>query len=177
MPLTSPSSLLHSWELNTYLNVMSNTLYKDHGVFLFFFFFYLVSSQPAARVRATDVLRTVLVITTTLTLPAYHMHKRTATERMVRFSPVRWFFNFPGVDQPLYMLWYGYCLLSLNPLYCDIYSRLTSRRWTKLSKTPEVYYICPAGLRFSPPLDPPLKCITENDDVLIIIKSKKTANV
>ena len=89
MPLTSPSSLLHSWELNTYLNVMSNTLYKDHGVFLFFFFFYLVSSQPAARVRATDVMRTVLVITTTLTLPAYHMRKRTTTERMVRFSKVQ----------------------------------------------------------------------------------------
>ena len=71
------------------LYVMSNTLYKDHGVFLFFFF--LVSSQPATRVRATDALRTVLVITTTLTLPACHMHKRTATERMVRFSPVLWF--------------------------------------------------------------------------------------
>ena len=69
---------------------MSNTLYKDHGVFFFFsfffFFFYLVSSKPATRVRATDVLRTVLVITTTLTLPAYHMHTWTATERMVRFS-------------------------------------------------------------------------------------------
>ena len=36
-------------------------------------------------------------------------------------------FNFPGVDQPLYMLWNGYCLLSLNPLYCDIYSSLTPR--------------------------------------------------
>ena len=71
---------------------MSNTLYKDHGVFLFFFFFYLVSPKPATRVRATDALRTVLVITTTLTLPAYHMHKRTATERIVRFSPV------PGAD-------------------------------------------------------------------------------
>ena len=72
---------------------MSNILYKDHSVFLFcfsfFFFFYPVSSKPATRVRATDVLRTVLVITTTLTLPAYHVHKRTATERMVRFSPVR----------------------------------------------------------------------------------------
>ena len=123
----------------------------------FFFFFYLVSSQPATRVRATDVLRTVLVITTTLTLPAYHMHKRTATERMVRFSPVRWFFNFPGVDQPLYMLWNGYCLLSLNPLYCDIYSSLTPRGWTKLSKTPEVYYICPAG----PPLLPSPRSPTE----------------
>ena len=67
-------------------------MYKDHGVFLFFFFFfffYLVSSQPATRVRATDALRTVLVITTTLTLPACHMYKRTATERMVRFSPVQ----------------------------------------------------------------------------------------
>ena len=61
------------------------------------------------------------------------------------------------------MLWYGYCLLSLNPLFCDIYSSLTPRRWTKLSKTPKVYYICPATLRFSPPLDPPLKCITENN--------------
>ena len=75
------------------------------------------------------------------------------------------------------MRWYGYCLLSLNPLYCNIYSSPTPRGWTKLSKTPEVYYICPAGLRFSPPLDPSLKCITENDEVLIIIKSKKTANV
>ena len=69
--------------------------------FFFFFFFYLVSSQPATRVRATDALRTVLVITTTLTLPAYHMHKRTTTERMVRFSSLQWFFNFPGVSQSL----------------------------------------------------------------------------
>ena len=81
------SSLFDSSELNTYLYVISNTMYKDRGVSLFFF--YLVSSQPATRVRATDALRTVLVITMTLTLPAYHMHKRTATERMVRFSPVR----------------------------------------------------------------------------------------
>ena len=53
---------------------MSNTLYKDHGAFLlfsFFFFFYLVSSKPATRVRATDALRTVLVITTTLTFLQY----------------------------------------------------------------------------------------------------------
>ena len=182
MPLTSLSSLIHSWELNTYLYVISNTLYKDQGVllfFLFFFFFvsYLVSSQPATRVRATDALRTVLVITTTLTLPAYHIHKRTTTERMVRFSPVWWFFNFPGFDQPLYMLWYGYCLLSLNPLYCDIYSRLTSRRWTKISKTPKVFHICPAGLSLSPPLHPPLKYIMENSEVLIKIPSKNTANV
>ena len=180
MPLSSLSSLLPSWELNTYLYVTSNTLYKDQGVFLFFLFFfvsYLVSSQPATRVRATDALRTVLVITTTLTLPAYHMHKRTATERMVRFSPVRWFFNFPGVDQPLYMLWYGYCLLSLNPLYCDIYWRLTSRRWTKLSKTPKVFHICPASLSLVRPLDPPLKCTMENNEALIIIPSKNTANV
>ena len=173
MPLTSLSSLLHSWELNTYL--ISNTLYKKIKAFPFFF--YLVSSQPATRVRATDVLRTVLVITTTLTLPAYHMHKRTATERMVRFSPVWWFFNFPGVDQPLYMLWYGYCLLSLNPLNCDIYSRLTSRRWTKLSKTPKVFHICPASLSLARPLHPPLKYIMENSEVLIKIPSKNTANV
>ena len=71
---------------------MSNTMYKDHGVFLFFFFFfffYLVSSQQVTRVIAPDALRTVLVITTTLTLPACHMYKRAATERMVRFSPVQ----------------------------------------------------------------------------------------
>ena len=43
MPLTRLSSLLHSWELNTYLYVMSNTLYKDHGVILFFFFFFSFS--------------------------------------------------------------------------------------------------------------------------------------
>ena len=106
-----------------FLYVMSNTLYQDHGEFLFlflFFFFYLVSSKPATRVRATDALRTVLVITMTLTLPAYHMHKRTATERMVRFSPVQWFFQFSWCWSAI-MLWYGYCLLSLNPLYCNIY--------------------------------------------------------
>ena len=71
---------------------MSNTLYKDHGMFFFsffFFFFYLVSSKPPTRARATDALRTVLVIKMALTLPACHMHKRTATERMVRFSPVQ----------------------------------------------------------------------------------------
>ena len=72
---------------------MSNTLYKNHGQFLFFFLFYLVSSQPATRVRANDALRTVLVITTTFTLPAYHMHKRTATQRMVRFSVIRVLFT------------------------------------------------------------------------------------
>ena len=51
MPLTSPSSLLHSWELNTYLNVMSNTLYKDHGVFVFFSFsiLYHHSQQPVSE--------------------------------------------------------------------------------------------------------------------------------
>ena len=169
------SSLLHSWELNTYLYVISNVLYKNIKACPFFF--YLVSSQPATRVTATDALRTVLVITTTLTLPAYPMHKRTATERMVRFSPVWWFFNFPSVDQPLYMLWYGYCLLSLNPLYCDIYSRLTSRGWTKLSKTPKVFHIFPASLSLVRPLDPPLKCTMENNEALIIIPSKNTANV
>ena len=40
MPLSSLSSLLPSWELNTYLYVTSNTLYKDQGVFLFFLFFF-----------------------------------------------------------------------------------------------------------------------------------------
>ena len=51
MPLTSLSSLLHSWELNTYLYVMSNTLYKDHGVFLFFSFsiLYHHSQQPVSE--------------------------------------------------------------------------------------------------------------------------------
>ena len=51
MPLTSLSSLLHSWELNTYLYVMSNTLYKDYGVFLFFSFsiLYHHSQQPVSE--------------------------------------------------------------------------------------------------------------------------------
>ena len=82
-----------SFFLFFYFYVMSNTLYKNHGQFLFFFLFYLVSSQPATRVRANDALRTVLVITTTFTLPAYHMHKRTATQRMVRFSVIRVLFT------------------------------------------------------------------------------------
>ena len=147
--------------------------------FFLFFFFYLVSSQPATRVRSTDALRTVLVITTTLTLPAYQMHKRTATERMVRFSPVQWFFNFPGVSQSLccdtgilYCPWL-LCIVTFTQVL------QSPRRWAKLSKTPKVYYICPAGLSLSPPLDPPLKCMTENNEVLIIIiiKSEKTANV
>ena len=146
--------------------------------FSFFFFFYLVSSKPATRVRATDALRRVLVITTTLTLPAYHMHKKTATERMVRFSPVQWFFNFPGVGQPLY---YDTGIVYCPWLLCiATFTQVlqSPRTWTKLCKTSKVYYICPAGLSFSPPLDPPLKCITENNEVLIIItKSKKTANV
>ena len=43
MPLTSLSSLLHSWELNTYVYVISNTLYKDQGVFLFLLFFSFLS--------------------------------------------------------------------------------------------------------------------------------------
>ena len=135
--------------------------------FSFFFFFSLGSSQPATRVIAPDALRTVLVITTTLTLPACHMYKRTATERMVRFSPVQWFFNFPGVGQPL-CCDTGIVYCPWIHMYCDIFSSLTPRRWTKLSKTPKVYYICPAGLSFSPPLDPPLKCITENNEMLII---------
>ena len=123
------------------LYVVSNTMYKDHGVFLFFFFFfffYLVSSQQATRVIAPDALRTVLVITTTLTLPACHMYKRTATERMVRISPVQWFFNFPGVGQPL-SCDTGIVYCPWIHMYCDIFSSLTPRRWTKLSKTPKVY--------------------------------------
>ena len=154
MPLTSLYSLLHSWELNTYLYVMSNTSCKDHGAFLFFFFFfsfsilYHQSQQPVSE----------------LPMPWGQCLLSQRHWLYLHITCTRGFFNFPGVDQPLYMLWNGYCLLSLNPLYCDIYSSLTPRGWTKLSKTPEVYYICPAGLRFSPPLDPPLKCITENDE-------------
>ena len=57
MPLTSLSSLLHSWELNTYLYVMSNTLYKDRGVFLFFFLFLsciITASSPCQSHRCTE---------------------------------------------------------------------------------------------------------------------------
>ena len=49
MPQTSLSSLLHTWELNTYLYVISNTLYKDQGVSLFFSILYHHSQQPVSE--------------------------------------------------------------------------------------------------------------------------------
>ena len=49
MPQTSLSSLLHSWELNTYLYVISNTMYKDRGVSLFFSILYHHSQQPVSE--------------------------------------------------------------------------------------------------------------------------------
>ena len=54
MPLTSLSSLLHSWELNTYLYVISNTLYKDKGVSLFFLSCIITASNPCQSNRCPE---------------------------------------------------------------------------------------------------------------------------
>ena len=46
----SLSSLLHSWELNTNLYVINDTLYKDQGVSLFFSTLYHHSQQPVSEI-------------------------------------------------------------------------------------------------------------------------------
>ena len=54
MPQTSLSSLLHSWELNTCLYVISNTMYKDRGVSLFFSIFIITASNPCQSYRCPE---------------------------------------------------------------------------------------------------------------------------
>lgn len=54
MPQTSLSSPLHSSELNTYLYVISNTLYKDQGVSLFFLSLIITASNPCQSFRCPE---------------------------------------------------------------------------------------------------------------------------
>ena len=178
MPLTSLSSLLHSWELNTYVYVISNTLYKDQGVFLFLLFFSFLSciikaNNPCQSYRCPED-SSCYHNDTHFTCVSHAQEDSNRKNGETFFRTV--IFQFSWCWSAI-MLWYGYCLLSLNPLYCDIYSRLTLRRWTKISKTPKVFHICSVGLSLAPSLHPPLKCIMDNNEVLIKIPSKNTANV
>ena len=50
----SLSSLLHSWELNTNLYVINDTLYKDQGVSLFFISCIITASNPCQRYRCPE---------------------------------------------------------------------------------------------------------------------------
>ena len=123
------------------LYVMSNTMYKDHGVFLFFFFFFLflsciiTASNPCHSSRCPED-SSCYHNDTDFTCVS-HVQEDSKRKNGEIFSSTV-IFQFSWCWSAI-MLWYGYCLLSLNPLFCDIYSSLTPRRWTKLSKTPKVY--------------------------------------
>ena len=171
------SSLLHSWELNSYLYVISNILYKNIKACPFFFLSCIITaSNPCHSYRCPE--DSACYHNDTHFTCVSHAQEDSNRKNGEIFSSTV-IFQFSWCWSAI-MLWYGYCLLSLNPLYCDIYSRLTSRRWTKLSKTPKVlkvFHICPASLSLVRPLDLPLKCIMENNEALIIIPSKNTTNV
>ena len=135
------------------LYVMSNTLYRRSWRVPFFSFFFLflsciiTASNPCQSYRCPED-SSCYHNDTHFTCVSYAQEGSNRKNGEIFSSTV--IFQFSWCWSAI-MLWYGYCLLSLNPLFCDIYSSLTPRRWTKLSKTPKVYYICPAGLSFSLP--------------------------
>ena len=158
------------------LHVMSNTVQRSWRVPFFFLFLscIITASNPCQSYRCPED-SSCYHNDTHFTCVSHAQEDSNRKNGEIFSSTV--IFQFPWCWSAI-MLWYGYCLLSLTPCIATFTQVLQSpRRLTKLSKTPKVYYICPAGLSLSPPLDPPLKCITENNEVLIIIiKRKKTAN-
>ena len=104
-----------SFFLFFYFYVMSNTLYKNHGQFLFFFcsILYHHSQQPVSE----------------QTMPWGQFLLSQRHSLYLRITCTRGQQHKEWWD----FLWYGYCLLSLTPLYFDIYSSLTVT--SKVNKT------------------------------------------
>ena len=102
------------------LYVMSNTMYKDHGVFLFFFFFFLflsciiTASNPCQSYRCPE--DSACYHNDTHFTCVSHVQEDSNRKNGEIFSSTV-IFQFSWCWSAI-MLWYGYCLLSLNPLYC-----------------------------------------------------------
>ena len=138
MLLKSLSS--HGWELNIYLYVMSNTLYKDHGVFFFSFFFFLFLS---CIIKATNPCQSnrcpedssCYQNGTHFTCVSHAQEDSNRKNGEIFSSTVIFNVTFPGVGQPLCCDTGIVCCPLILCIATFTQVLQSPRRCTKLSKT------------------------------------------